>query len=100
VAFFNPAAQSRLLWTAILAIGLTALYCGIARPQVSAIPKRISDPLAEIRPTMPPPPEIPALEIPASPALVPPPLPSLSPVLPVPLPPTAVAAEPPFAGKK
>jgi hypothetical protein len=66
--------KSRLLWIAILAVGLSALYFGIARPQVTAIPKTLSEPLADLKPPGPPPLAPPSLEIPTMPAIRPPPL--------------------------
>jgi len=68
--------KSRLLLLAILAVGFTALYFGVTQPHVSSIPKEVRDPFAELRPEPPPPIELPTLEIPALPTLVPPPLPA------------------------
>lgn len=66
--------KTRLLWIAILAIGITALYFGIARPQVSSIPDELRKPLADLKPAPPPPIEAPALVIPPTPTITPPPL--------------------------
>jgi hypothetical protein len=63
---------SQLLLVAIIALGLTALYFGIVRPNVSSIPKSISDPMADIKPPLPPAPELPPLVVPDIPALAPP----------------------------
>ena len=68
--------KTRLLWLAIFAVGFTALYFGLTQPHVSSIPKEVRDPFAELRPEPPPPIELPALEIPALPTLLPPPLPA------------------------
>lgn len=68
--------KTRFLWLAILGVGFTALYFGITQPHVSSIPKEVRDPFAELRPEPPPPIELPALEIPALPTLLPPPLPA------------------------
>lgn len=64
--------QSRLLLIAIVALGLTALYFGLARPHVTTIPKSIRDPMAEMKPPMPPLPELPPLKIPPLPTFEPP----------------------------
>lgn len=66
--------KSRLLLIAILAVGLTALYCGLARPHVSTIPNHIREPLADLKLPELPPLEPPALVIPPLPAITPPPL--------------------------
>jgi hypothetical protein len=64
--------KTRLLWTLILSIGGTALYLGIARPEVSTTPKRIRDiPAADIAAL--PPVQLPAMVVaeprmPASPS--------------------------------
>jgi hypothetical protein len=65
---------SQLLLVAIIALGLTALYFGLVRPHVTSIPKSIRDPMADIKPPMPPPIEVPALEVPPIPTIEPPPL--------------------------
>jgi hypothetical protein len=67
--------KTRFLWTLILVVGAAALYCGIARPHVSSIPRHIRDPLADLKPPMPPPIEPPSLVMPETPTLVLPPLP-------------------------
>jgi hypothetical protein len=67
--------KSRLLWALILVVAIAALYCGISRPQVSTLPKRIRDPLADLKPVPVPPPEMPPLAVPELPAITPPPLP-------------------------
>ena len=67
--------KDRLMLIVILTLGGTALYFGLAQPPVSKIPKRIRSQIPDLRPAMPPPPELPALEIPPLPALVPPLLP-------------------------
>ena len=64
--------KTRLLWIAIIALALPALYFGIARPHVSSIPKHVSEPMEEMKPPMPPPIEMPALEIPPIPTVEPP----------------------------
>lgn len=46
--------KTRLLWTLILAVGSTALYFGIARPEVASVPKRTRDYLAKDPATHPP----------------------------------------------
>lgn len=66
--------KTRLLWTLILAVGAAALYCGLARPHVSTIPREISDPLADLKPIAPPPLEPPVLVVPEMPALTLPPI--------------------------
>jgi hypothetical protein len=68
--------KTRLLWALILSVGIAALYCGIARPHVSSIPKEILDPMADLKPVAPAPMEIPALVIPDIPTIA---LPSVSP---------------------
>jgi len=65
---------SQLLLVAIIALGLTALYFGLVRPNVTTIPKSIRDPMADIKPPLPPPIEMPALEVPPIPTIEPPPL--------------------------
>jgi hypothetical protein len=67
--------KDRLLWLAILAVGLTALYCGIMRPQTSSIPSDLREEMADLKPTT----MIPPIE---PPALVIPPIPNLSITLP------------------
>ena len=69
--------KDRIMLIVILALGGTALYFGFAQPPVSKIPKRIRSQIPDLRPVMPPPPELPALEIPALPVLTPPVLPPL-----------------------
>ena len=64
--------KTRLLWALILSVGAAALYFGIARPQVSSIPKEIRDPMADLKPAAPPPLEAPPLVIPEIPAMLPP----------------------------
>jgi hypothetical protein len=66
--------KTRLLWIAILAIGITALYFGIARPQVSSIPEELRKPIADLKPVLPPPIDLPVLVIPPTPTITPPPL--------------------------
>jgi hypothetical protein len=68
---------SQLLLVAIIGLGLTALYFGVVRPNVTSIPKSISDPMADIKPPLPPPIEMPALEVPPIPTIEPPPLKSV-----------------------
>jgi len=68
--------KTRLLWIAMLAVGLTALYFGVTQPHVSSIPQEVRDPLAELRPVPPPPIEPPPVVIPTLPAITPPPLPA------------------------
>ena len=50
--------KSRLLWMFILTVGSTALYFGIARPEVSTTPRRIQDYL-DVDPATRPPVELP-----------------------------------------
>ena len=66
--------KTRLLWIAIAAVGLAALYFGIARPHVSGIPREIRDTMADLTPPTPPPIEPPALVIPPTPTITLPPL--------------------------
>jgi hypothetical protein len=63
--------KNRLLWLAIFAVGGMALYCGIMRPEVSAIPASVREPLDELKPLPIPAPEAPALVI-APPVFAPP----------------------------
>ena len=67
--------KDRLILIVILAVAGAALYFALVQPPVSKIPKRIRSQIPDLRPAMPPPPELPPLEIPALPALVPPLLP-------------------------
>ena len=69
--------KSRLLWIAIIVVAGTALYFGLAQPNVSTIPQRVRAQVPELKPEMPPPPELPTLEIPPMPVLTPPMLPPL-----------------------
>jgi hypothetical protein len=66
----------RLLWTLIFAVGLTALYCGIVRPEVSSLPEELRDTMDDLKPAALPPLEPPALVMPEIPALT---LPAFSP---------------------
>jgi hypothetical protein len=68
--------KTRLLWALILSVGITALYFGIARPHVSTIPQEVLDPMADLKPSAPPPIEAPALVIPEIPTVTLPVLPS------------------------
>ena len=68
--------KTRLLWALILSVGITALYFGIARPHVSTIPQEVLDPMADLKPSAPPPIEPPALVIPEIPAVTLPALPT------------------------
>lgn len=70
------AMKTRLLWALILSVGITALYFGIARPHVSTIPQEVLDPMADLKPSAPPPIEAPALVIPEIPTVTLPPLPA------------------------
>ena len=67
--------KNRLLWALILTVGIAALYCGIARPHVTSIPKDVRDPLADLKPPTLPPLEPPQLVVPETPAITLPPLP-------------------------
>jgi hypothetical protein len=69
--------KTRLLWTLILGVGLTALYFGITQPHVSTIPDEIRDSLDDLKPPALPPLEMPALVMPEPPALVMPETPAL-----------------------
>ena len=64
--------KTRLLWTLILAVGSTALYFGIMRPEVTAIPSELRNSLDDIKPPPLPPLELPPLVIPETPVLTPP----------------------------
>jgi hypothetical protein len=66
--------KTRLLWIAIAAVGLAALYFGITRPHVTSIPRHISDPLADLKPVIVPTLEPPVLSIPPTPTLTLPPI--------------------------
>ncbi len=68
--------KTRLLWALILSVGITALYFGIARPHVSSIPQDVLDPMADLKPSAPPPIEAPALVIPEIPTVTLPVLPA------------------------
>lgn len=46
--------KTSLLWALMLAVGSMALYCGIVRPEVSTVPKRIRDFMAKDPATQPP----------------------------------------------
>ena len=46
--------KTRLLWALILSTGGTALYLGIARPEVSSTPQRIRDLTVESVGALPP----------------------------------------------
>jgi hypothetical protein len=75
--------KTRLLWALIFVVAIGALYCGIMRPQVSTIPKRLRDPLADLKPAPLPPPEMPPLHVPEVPVITPPPLPAKVPLNPI-----------------
>jgi len=90
---------SRLLLAAIVALGITAIYFGIARPHVSHIPKHISDPMEEMKPSLPPGPELPLLQVPPIPTIEPPPLKDLPLIAPA-LPPPEVMKFRPIDAKK
>jgi hypothetical protein len=66
--------KTRLLWIAIVAVGLAALYFGITQPHVSTVPRHLRDPIADLKPVAPPPIEPPVLTIPAIPPLTLPPI--------------------------
>jgi hypothetical protein len=68
--------KTRLLWALILTVGIAALYCGIARPHVTSIPKDVREPLADLKPPTLPPLEPPTLVIPETPVVTLPPLPA------------------------
>ena len=75
--------KTRLLWTLILAVAAPALYFGIARPQVSSIPRNVRERIDDLKPAAPPALEPPALVIPELPAFTIPPLPSIRPAMPI-----------------
>jgi hypothetical protein len=66
--------KDRLLWLAILAVGLTALYCGIMRPQTSSLSSELREEMADLKPAA-----IPTVE---PPPLVIPPIPNITVTLP------------------
>lgn len=61
--------KTRLLWLAIFAVGLTAAWFGITRPETTAIPASVRDALADIKPPPLPPIELPELVLPSPPEL-------------------------------
>jgi hypothetical protein len=67
--------KTRLLWIAIVALGLTALYFRIAPPHISTIPSELRNPLSDIKPPPLPPFVPPPLVIPPTPTITPPVLP-------------------------
>lgn len=64
--------KTRLLWTAIIALGLTALYFRLVQPHVSTIPKEIRDATDDLKPATLPPLEPPPLVVPPTPTITPP----------------------------
>lgn len=64
--------KNRLLWIAIVAVGLAALYFGIARPEVSTVPRKLRETVSDLKPAVPPPLAPPELIIPPTPVLTPP----------------------------
>lgn len=71
--------KTRLLWTLILSVGLTAMYFGITQPHVSTIPSELREPLDELKPPPFPPIELPPLVIPEIPVMT---VPTLQPIRP------------------
>lgn len=67
--------KTRLLLIALLAVAGAAIYFGVTQPHVSKIPPRVRGQLPDLKPVMPPPPELPPLIVPEIPALSPPVLP-------------------------
>ena len=61
--------KTRLLWILILSVGCTALYFGIARPEVTSIAQDLRDTMDDLKPLPLPPLEPPQLVIPETPAL-------------------------------
>src|SRR5690606_13476199 len=80
-------AKTRLLWTLILGVGLTALYFGITQPHVSTLPSEFHEDIDDLKPAAPPPLEMPELVIPETPTLTLPVLPAVRQPDPMPGPP-------------
>ena len=70
--------KSRLLLAALLILVSAALYFGLSQPHVSKIPQRVRSQLPDLKPVIPPPPELPPLEIQQMPVLTPPLLPPVA----------------------
>jgi hypothetical protein len=64
--------KDRLFLVAMLLVVGAALYFGLARPNVSRVPKRVRDPVADLKPVIPPV-ELPPITIPEIPAIALPP---------------------------
>ena len=60
--------KTRLLWTLILGVGLTALFFGITQPHVSLLPSEVRN-IEDLKPPILPPLEPPPLVIPETPTL-------------------------------
>ena len=69
--------KSRLLLVALLVLVGAALYFGLSQPHVSKIPQRVRGQLPDLKPIIPPPPELPPMIVPEIPALTPPMLPPM-----------------------
>ncbi len=71
--------KSRLLVVTLLVLVGAALYFGVAQPHVSKIPRRVRSQLPDLKPIIPPPPQLPlpAMDIPPMPAVTPPLLPAV-----------------------
>ncbi len=67
--------KTRLLLLALLAVVGAAIYFSVTQRHVSKIPQRVRGQLPDLKPVMPPPPELPPLMVPEIPALSPPALP-------------------------
>ena len=79
--------KTRLLWTLILGVGLTALYFGITQPHVSTLPSEVHENIDNLKPPTPPPLELPELVIPETPTLTLPLIPPVTRPDPIPGPP-------------
>jgi hypothetical protein len=60
--------KTRLLWTLILGVGLTAIFFGITQPHVSSLPSELRD-IGDLKPPTLPPLEPPPLVMPETPTL-------------------------------
>lgn len=76
--------KSRLLAFTVIVVGLVALYCAIARPPSSTIPKHLRDPMAELKPATPVVFEPPPVVVPEIPAITLPPLRPPAQIMPLP----------------
>ncbi|MBL9200336.1 MAG: hypothetical protein JNL39_07500 [Opitutaceae bacterium] len=71
--------KDRLFLVAMLLVVGAALYFGLARPNVTRVPKRVRAPVEDLKPVFPPI-ELPAIALPEIPAIALPPAKDVIPV--------------------